>query len=743
KLAGPLLQVHANVYDAARKVGTITITRSLRPMVEQTAMLALLFTLIATAAFVALRVLPMRSLRRAMEQLVEERGRTRDMQYALSAAAERSRQQAILTSLINAIPDMVFYKDPDGIYRAGNTAFAHATGKRPEDIEGCDDVELVGAERAVLVRQSDRHVLDTMQPLVKEEWLSLNGGPPVLMETLKAPFWDANGNLLGLIGIGRDITQRKQAENDIRRARDLAEEATRIKSDFLANMSHEIRTPMNAILGLSHLVLKTELNPRQRDFIQKLESSGQHLMGIINDILDFSKVEAGKLEIEQADFELQGLLDTVTNLVAGKSNMKGLELVFHVAPDVPRHLVGDSLRLSQVLVNFMNNAVKFTEHGEIVLSAQLVEETADGLLLQFAVKDTGIGMSGEQMTRLFESFHQADTSITRKYGGTGLGLAISRRLAILMGGEVGVESMPGDGSTFWFTARLGRGAEAAAPQQPAWSRAGFRALVVDDNDVARTVLLGMLQAMGIDATGVSSGRGAIAAVERSVFEGLPFDVIYVDWKMPVMDGIETVRRIDALQLERTPVIIMVTGHGRPEALRESEAVGVREILVKPVTPEALRHRTLEALSAVATAPEPDIFEDVRQMLAPIQGARILLVEDNDINQIVASEILTDAGMVVDIAEDGRQALEMVQARPYDLVLMDMQMPVLDGVAATIEIRKLPGFESLPIVAMTANAMDKDRDRCLAAGMTDFLSKPIEPDDLWRVLLLWTPTMRAA
>ena len=422
-----------------------------------------------------------------------------------------------------------------------------------------------------------------------------------LLDVTKAPFRDADGEFIGVLGIAHDITQRKQDEDDIRRAKELAEEATRTKSDFLANMSHEIRTPMNAILGLSHLILKTELSERQRDYVQKVESSGLHLMGIINDILDFSKVEAGKIELEQAEFELQSLLDSAIALVAEKSCAKGLDLVFDVAPDVPRHLVGDSLRLSQILVNFANNAVKFTEHGEIVVSAQVQQRVGDQLLMRFAVKDTGIGMTPDQMTRLFESFHQADSSITRKYGGTGLGLAISKRLAELMGGEVGVDSTAGAGSTFWFTALVGIGSEPTATARSTQPAAG----------------------------------------------------------------------------------------------------------------------------------------DARQLLASLQGARILLVEDNDINQIVASEILADAGLEVDIAHDGLMAIEMVQAIPYDLVLMDMQMPVMDGIAATIAIRQLAGFEDLPIVAMTANAMDKDRERCLQAGMTDYLSKPFEPAELWRVLLRWT------
>ena len=597
----PLVEAQADVHDAARKVGTVTIYRSLRPVVEHTALLALVFTLIGVAAFVALRILPARSLRRAVDLLVKERERGREMKHALAAAAETSRQQVLLRSLIDALADHISFKDADGRYLGGNRSFAGMVGRPMEEIVGLRDADLVNPERAALIRSRDTEILRTLQPMQLEEWVTFGDGRKRLMEVTKAPFRSAEGEFIGVLAIAHDITQRKQDEDDIRRAKELAEEATRTKSDFLANMSHEIRTPMNAILGLSHLILKTELSERQRDYIQKVESSGVHLMGIINDILDFSKVEAGKIELERAEFELQSLLDSAIALVAEKSCAKGLDLVFDVAPDVPCRLVGDSLRLSQILVNFANNAVKFTAHGEIVISAQVQHRVGDQLLMRFAVKDTGIGMTPEQMTRLFESFHQADSSITRKYGGTGLGLAISKRLAELMGGEVGVDSTAGAGSTFWFTALVGLGSEPQATAQSAQPATG----------------------------------------------------------------------------------------------------------------------------------------DARQLLAALQGARILLVEDNDINQIVASEILAEAGLEVDIAHDGLMAIEMVQAIPYDLVLMDMQMPVMDGVAATVAIRKLAGFEDLPIVAMTANAMDKDRERCLQAGMTDFLSKPIEPAELWRVLLQWT------
>jgi signal transduction histidine kinase/ActR/RegA family two-component response regulator len=425
-----------------------------------------------------------------------------------------------------------------------------------------------------------------------------------------------------LYAMRKMVTNLRSMVQDIQSARENAEQATQVKSRFLANMSHEIRTPMNAIIGLSHLVLRGKLDSHQRDHVAKVQSSAQHLMGIVNEILDFSKIEAGRVDIERAEFEVEGLMQTVASLAGDKGTEHGLKVRFKIMPEVPRHLVGDSLRLGQVLVNFVSNAVKFTDRGEIVVLAQVERPVGDQVLMRFSVQDTGIGMTPAQMAKLFESFQQCDTSTTRKYGGTGLGLAICKKLARLMGGDVGVESRPGVGSLFWFTALLGVGA-ATRPH---------------------------------DATNNPAGSG----IARVVNEG--------------------------------------------------------------------------ELSLDGTEAGDDGAVNGNTILASIRGARVLLVEDNDINQIVASEILTDAGLVVDIAEDGRIAVEMVQAKTYDVVLMDMQMPVMDGVTATAEIRKLGGrFEALPIVAMTANAMAQDRQRCLDAGMDDFVSKPIHPADLWRAL----------
>jgi signal transduction histidine kinase/DNA-binding response OmpR family regulator/HPt (histidine-containing phosphotransfer) domain-containing protein len=551
--------------------------------------------------------------------------------------------------------------------------------------------------------------------------------------------------MLALAGdqLRREIANRRRSEAEAAAQRDIAEDATRAKSDFLANMSHEIRTPMNAIIGLSHLALKTDLTPRQRDYLKKIQGSGQHLLGIINDILDFSKIEAGKLSVEEIEFDLERVLDNLANLISEKTTAKGLELVFDVGRDVPHSLVGDPLRLGQVLINYANNAVKFTEHGEVELRVSVLEQDEQSVFLRFAVSDTGIGLSEEGKSRLFQSFQQADTSTSRKYGGSGLGLAISRKLATLMGGEVGVESELGKGSTFWFTARLRRGLSGRKAILGT-DLQGKRALVVDDHQHARAVLVDLLTTMGMRAEEVESGAAAIAAVDHAETAGSPpYDIVFLDWQMPGMDGIEAAQRLRARPLANPPHLVMVTAYGREEVLRGAEAAGIEEVLIKPVSASVLFENVARLLGGILPAETRDHVEAVATGTQSLRGARVLLVEDNDLNQEVASELLRDAGFVVDVADNGQLALESLDKSSYDIVLMDMQMPVMDGLAATRAIRAQPRFAKLPVVAMTANAMEEDRRRCLEAGMNDHIAKPIEPTDLWDKLLKWIPARAPA
>ena len=539
-------------------------------------------------------------------------------------------------------------------------------------------------------------------------------------------------------------TALSRSEAQLRVALDEAQSATKAKGQFLANMSHEIRTPMNAIIGMSHLTLQTQLSEQQRNYVGKIDSAAKSLLAIINDILDVSKVESGKLQIETVNFNLDALFDNLLTLFGQKAQEKDIELLFRVDPRIPEALRGDPLRLGQILTNYCSNALKFTEHGEVIVECRCEQQEEDQLTLRFSVSDTGLGMSEEQMAKLFQAFEQADSSTTRRFGGTGLGLAISKHLAQLMGGEVGVESEPGRGSRFWFTARLQiqQGAKPAASLL-AQDLIGRRALVVDDNPAALEILANLMTAMQLDVSACSSGAEAIAAIRDVQDQDRAFDMVVLDWQMPVMSGVDTARQIrDNPAITQQPAILMVSAYNREELRSELGDTPVDGMLTKPVNASMLLDATMQAFGHRGAGDRPPREPHRAQLQRQFHGARVLLVEDHPINREIAVALLSQAGIRVETAENGREGVEAVRNGDWDLVLMDMLMPEMDGLEATREIRNDTRFQKLPILAMTANVMSEEVARCLAAGMNDHIGKPIDVDDLFSKLDRWLPARDA-
>ncbi|HKX44130.1 MAG TPA: response regulator [Burkholderiaceae bacterium] len=675
----------------------------------------------------------------AMGERIEQRTREqREAQEALRASETRLRR-VVESSMIG-----VFFWDVTGAVVEANDAFLEIIGYDRDDLRAgrVDWTRLTPPEEAPADRDAIRQLHDTGRCQAYEKHYIRKDGTAVPVLIGGALLSDSTEQGVAFIV---DLSERKQAEAD-RQARREAEAASTAKSEFLANMSHEIRTPMNAILGMSYLALQSGLSPQQHNYIQKVHASAEALLGIINDILDFSKIEAGKLDMESIPFSLADVMDNLGSVVGLKAEEQGLELLFVEPPELPTALVGDPSRLGQVLLNLGNNAVKFTERGEVVVAIEVVERDAASAQLRFEVRDTGIGMSAEQQRRLFQPFSQADASTSRRYGGTGLGLAISRHLVRLMGGELDVDSAPGRGSRFRFSVRFGLQAEAAAmpPRAPLRevSLQGARALIVDDNACARDVLAEMTGALGLKADTATDGVDALRQVALADARDEPYDLLLLDWKMPGMDGVECARVLSDRERPRhpTPPVLMLTAFSRSQVQQRlnEQRVDVGALLTKPVTPSTLFDACVAALGlAVRRSTRSEQREESMHVhRATLSGARILLVEDNAFNQELALDVLSRAGIVVTVAGNGQEALAMLARQRFDGVLMDCQMPVMDGYAATRALRQQARWQELPVIAMTANAMVGDRDKALAAGMNDHIAKPIKVDDMFATLARW-------
>ena len=540
--------------------------------------------------------------------------------------------------------------------------------------------------------------------------------------------------------LSREVMERKKAEKIAEEAKKEAEAATRAKSDFLANMSHEIRTPMNAVIGMSHLVLKTDLTPQQFDYINKIDVAAKSLLGIINDILDFSKIEAGKMDMEIIDFDLAETFINVANMITVKAREKeDLEVLYQIEPDVPLLLKGDPLRLGQILVNLGNNAVKFTDSGEIHLLTALIEKTDQSVSLRFAVRDTGIGMTEAQCKKLFKAFSQADTSTTRKYGGTGLGLTISQRLVHMMDGDIWVESEPDKGSAFIFTAKFGLGqAVEKQMEKPTADLLERPVLLIDDNPTALEIIGDLLVSFGFKADKAYSGQQGIGMFEQAMAGSSPYGIVFTDWKMPGMDGFEVCNKLrESTSFDPSLKIILVTASDREKAKEQAGKTPLDGVLTKPFSPSDLMDVVMNAFGKAGTNRKIGAGKyHEHEQTQPIWGARILLVEDNEINQQVATEIMAGLGLRVTVASNGKEAVQIMDAQEFEAVLMDIQMPVMDGYEATRILRQKTQFANLPIIAMTASAMTQDREDAKAAGMDDHVAKPIDVNALIRTLLKW-------
>lgn len=661
----------------------------------------------------------------------------------------------LLQQVFSDLPNRVYWRDKELRFVGANPGFLRDFGLTSmQQLHGLTDTDLPLLAQNPELRERDQQTLQLKLAACNQEMrIQLNtdantAGPSLdstrWVEHSSVPLYDEYGDITGILGSYYDISTIKRAAEEMSLARETAEQARAAaeaanlaKSDFLANMSHEIRTPINAIVGMANLAQKTQLTDKQKRYIKVIDSSSQALLGVINDILDFSKIEANKLTIERIPFDLDEVLSTLADMFAYKAYDKGLEFIINLPANIPTMLIGDPLRLQQVLINLVSNAIKFTEDGEINVSCTLLDRNSDKVWLRIEVKDTGIGMTAEQSAKLFQAFSQADTSTTRKYGGTGLGLTISRRLVKLMQGDMGVSSSANQGSNFFI--------ELVLPLQESQDQShhqllmdqlnGVRVLAVDDNTSTREMLKETLRSYSMDAYTCHSAEQALEVLKQAAAEQQPFQLMLIDWRLPGMDGLKLVERIkQKFPAEQQPKMILATGYYAEELAEKARQVGTDDFITKPYTTATLAR----VMTGVMFGHRKPVNEEAPTSMLPevLQGAPLLVVEDNEINQHVAREMLAGHGFNVSIAENGEVAVTMVQEHQYALVLMDIQMPVMDGYQAAEQIRQFYSYQQLPILAMTANAMSGDAERSLAAGMQGHIPKPIDEALLLAQIAKW-------
>jgi PAS domain S-box-containing protein len=644
--------------------------------------------------------------------------------------------EALYQSLVETLPLNVYRKDLQGRIIFGNRLYFQASGLTPNELIGKTDFDLFPAHLAEAYLEDDRRVIETRETLDLIEEHPQPNGKVAYVQVLKTPVYDARGEVVGTQGILWDVTDRKLAEQEMQKAKEAAESANSAKSFFLANMSHEIRTPLNAIIGMTELVLGTDLTIEQREYLELAKKSADALLTVINDILDFSKVEAGRLELDEIDFNLRDHLGDWLNSLAPRAHQKGVELACHVSAQVPDRVKGDPTRLGQILFNLVGNAIKFTEEGEVVVDVDAASHANHEIWLHFSISDTGVGIPSEKFDFIFDPFAQADGSTTRKYGGTGLGLAIARRLVEAMGGRIWLESQPGTGSTFHFTTHLEAQAEAAKePVIPSVGRLqGMPVLVVDDNATNRRILEETLNQWQMRPTLVGSGARALETLAQAARNSESFPLVLLDVHMPEMDGYTVAQEIRRRPELAGATVILLSSANQPGSGARNKELGIAASLTKPVKQADLLKAIVRALGM--PLPEDQTGESKFPGSIPSgRRLRVLIAEDNLVNQKLAARLLEKRGHRVVVVSNGREALAAWNAQPFDVILMDVQMPEIDGLEAASAIRREEAAHGghIPIVAMTAYAMKGDRENCLAAGMDRYISKPIRAHELFETV----------